>query len=770
MTCAAKQGQQEMATGKAPSGGLLGRSEGMIQATREEADRWRTARLRLVLDAAAGHVVTLGGIGVIVCILGMVAFIGWEALPLLEAARVHPGRSLSLHPSVAGGVTDEYRTHLATLGTDGTYRVYRMSDGQQVFARSLGVDASKPEDSVALPVIEQVLGGGFVAATADGRVLVVQPTFEVIWKDGKRTVHPAEPALAEAVLDPGGTPVQVVGASLEEGGGAVAAGQLRNGKIAVARIVREENPFTGEVVQHTSRGEGEAAAALRRLLVGNAGRNLYGFTENNELLWWAVEGAVPVLRERRRLDGPRVTAAALLQGGRSLVVGREDGAVEVWFVVTRKDEAHLLRARDLGRRRAPVRFFVPGTRNKLFFSYDDAGDLVLQHATSERVLWQGPAPGSRLRGGAFSPKGDGAVFSAVGKAVEFDVRARHPEVSWRTLFGRVWYEGYPEPAFVWQSTGGTDRFEPKLSLTPLVFGTVKGTVYALILAVPLGVFGAVYAAQFMHPRLRGRIKPVVEIMAALPSVVLGFLAGLWLAPRLERHLMALFLMVPILLGAVLAAAAAWRRIPPAVRSRWRPGSEIGVMVVVLLASMWVCFTVGPHLEQALLGTSAPRWIHDTLGLSYDQRNAVVVGLAMGFAVIPIIFAIAEDALSAVPGHLVAGSLALGATRWQTVTRVVLPTASPGIFSAMIVGFGRAVGETMIVLMATGNTPIMDWNPFTGFRTLSANIAVEIPEAPQHGTLYRVLFLSALLLFLMTFAANTAAEIVRQRLRKRYAQL
>ena len=140
---------------------------------------------------------------------------------------------------------------------------------------------------------------------------------------------------------------------------------------------------------------------------------------------------------------------------------------------------------------------------------------------------------------------------------------------------------------------------------------------------------------------------------------------------------------------------------------------------------------------------------------------------MGFAVIPIIFAIAEDAFSNVPRNLVAGSLALGADRWQTVTRVVLPTASPGIFSAIMIGFGRAVGETMIVLMATGNTPIMDWNPFNGFRTLSANIAVEIPEAPHGGTLYRTLFLAGLLLFVITFVVNTVAELVRQRLRERY---
>jgi phosphate transport system permease protein len=143
---------------------------------------------------------------------------------------------------------------------------------------------------------------------------------------------------------------------------------------------------------------------------------------------------------------------------------------------------------------------------------------------------------------------------------------------------------------------------------------------------------------------------------------------------------------------------------------------------------------------------------------------------MGFAVIPIIFTICEDALSSVPQHLTSASLALGATKWQTSIRVVLPTASPGIFSAIMIGLGRAVGETMIVLMATGNTPILSFSPFNGFRTLSANIAVEIPEAPYHGTLYRVLFVSAVLLFLLTFLVNTVAEVVRQRLRKKYMHI
>jgi phosphate transport system permease protein len=223
-------------------------------------------------------------------------------------------------------------------------------------------------------------------------------------------------------------------------------------------------------------------------------------------------------------------------------------------------------------------------------------------------------------------------------------------------------------------------------------------------------------------------------------------------------------------GAALAGGFVWARLPKRWVARLPDGSEMLWIGVAIAAAMAACVAAAGPLEAALFGGPFPAWLERATGLGFDQRNAVVVGIAMGFAVIPIIFAISEDAFSNVPPELAAGSLALGANRWQTVVRVVLPTASPGIFSAIMVGFGRAVGETMIVLMATGNTPILDWSPFNGFRTLSANIAVEVPEAPHGGTLYRTLFLAALLLFAMTFLVNTAAELVRDRLRRRYGRL
>jgi phosphate transport system permease protein len=253
-------------------------------------------------------------------------------------------------------------------------------------------------------------------------------------------------------------------------------------------------------------------------------------------------------------------------------------------------------------------------------------------------------------------------------------------------------------------------------------------------------------------------------------VVLGFLAGLWLAPMVERIVPGLFVMPLVMTAAILVAMAAWRLVPAGARGRLRPGAEVFVLVPVVVAAAALSFALGGLIEARLLAGDYRGWLLSALGLTYDQRNSLVVGVAMGFAVVPIIFTIAEDSLSNVPQHLRAGSLALGATRWQTAVRIVLPTASPGIFSAVMIGFGRAVGETMIVLMATGNTPVMDANIFSGFRALSANIAVELPEAPEGGTLFRVLFLAAFLLFCLTFALNTVAELIRLRLRRRYRYL
>ncbi len=517
----------------------------------------------------------------------------------------------------------------------------------------------------------------------------------------------------------------------------------------------------------------DAPGKITALVIDATQKNLYAGTAGGDLLWWALDGGqLGALQSPPHTAnaGAPVTALNLLLGGRSLAVGQENGALSVWFPVNETgDTVRLARTHEFPRQPGAIRRIAPSQRDRSFLAVGER-ELGLYFSTADRTLWTGAAPVRGATALFYTPKADGAVLAGGGEVAGLNIRNPHPEVTPRSLFGKVWYEGYDHPAWVWQSSGGSDDFEPKLSLTPLLVGTLKGTFYSLLLAIPLGIFGAMYVSQFMHPAYKRYVKPMIEIMASLPSVVLGFLAGLWLAPRIQRVVPALGLMAVGLPLFVLLAGFLWSRLPRGFRGRFPVGTEALLFVFVLAGGIAVCLGLSPGFERLAFGGDFQGWLLHATGLSFDQRNAVVVGLAMGFAVIPIIFAIAEDAFTNVPSNLVAGSLALGADRWQTVTRVVLPSASPGIFSAVMVGFGRAVGETMIVLMATGNTPIMDWNPFNGFRTLSANIAVEIPEAPHGGTLYRTLFLAGLLLFVITFIINTVAEIVRQRLRERYTQL
>jgi phosphate transport system permease protein len=572
-------------------------------------------------------------------------------------------------------------------------------------------------------------------------------------------------------VDSGGAPPRVLAGRRAADGSTAVAAQLADLRVVVVAHETTENAMTGEKTLAESRLEAAASSPLAAISLDGEGRQVVAGTGNGEILYWQIAGG--------ELVGPSVTSAGHagvsaiepLLGDRAFVVGQTDGRLSVWFPLRQADDTtRLVRVRDFPALGGAVRSIAASRRNKGFLAADEHGGLGLYYSTSDRVLWRGQSPLGEATGIAVSPKADGALLTGGGRIAALAIDNPHPEVSWDALFGRVWYEGYDRPEHVWQSTGGTDDFEPKLSLVPLLVGTLKGTFYSLLLAIPLAICGAMYASQFMHPRLLRVIKPTVEIMAALPSVVLGFLAGLWLAPALERGFPALLAMLLVLPPLVLATAAAWRGLPRGWRARLPVGGEVLLYALAIALGGWACFAASPWLGERLFGGDFQSWLLQATGLRYDQRNAVVVGLAMGFAVVPIIFAIAEDAFSNVPRNLVSGSLALGANRWQTVTRVVLPTASPGIFSAVMIGFGRAVGETMIVLMATGNTPIMSWNPFNGFRTLSANVAVEMPEAPQGGTLFRTLFLAALLLFALTFLVNTLAELVRQRLRRRYAEL
>ncbi|HYN19968.1 MAG TPA: ABC transporter permease subunit [Thermoanaerobaculia bacterium] len=740
-----------------------------MNSVQQRPSNRETPRRRLIADRLARWIVSAGGIAIIISILGILVFILVEVWPLTTRARVNAGRQFPFPGPPAGAiVSDEHRTHVAALSADGHVRVIRLRDGQIV------------RDMAVVPaVVDMKVPSGtrsLAGSTPDGRAVLAPVSFDVTFEGDRQVVTPtvAEPIVLQ--LDPAGRPLQAFAIQADEEGSTTAAGQLADGSLAVVRRSAQENMMTGEITESVERFAAPLSRKLSALVMDQDQRSLFGGTPGGEILWWALQDGQP--GEARIVSaGPSaITALDLLIGGRSLIVGQENGALSVWLKVREResdDIFRLSRARDFPRHSGAIRQIAPSLRAKGFLALGANGRLGLYFSTSHRTLWTGRAPVSDGAGGTalfYAPKADGAYLVGEGKLAEIEISSPHPEVSWKTLFGKTWYEGAGKPEYVWQSSSGTDDFEPKLSLTPLLVGTLKGTIYSLLLAIPLGVLGAMYASQFMHPSYKRVVKPLIEIMAALPSVVLGFLAGLWLAPRIEEAVPALALMILVLPLLVLLGGFLWTLLPRTFRGRFHVGTEALLFVFVLAFGMWLCFQLSEPFEAFAFGGNFQQWLREATGLTYDQRNAVVVGLAMGFAVIPIIFAIAEDAFTNVPPNLVAGSLALGANRWQTVTRVVLPTASPGIFSAVMIGFGRAVGETMIVLMATGNTPIMDWNPFNGFRTLSANIAVEIPEAPQGGTLYRTLFLAALLLFVVTFLINTVAELVRQRLRERYSQL
>ena len=468
-------------------------------------------------------------------------------------------------------------------------------------------------------------------------------------------------------------------------------------------------------------------------------------------------------------DGAQLSIMESLLGRYSLIAADRNGLLTQWILRQGAEGTTLVPARSF-EFDTPVAAVVAEPRRKGMMVLDDQGGIHLVHTTSERYLASIPAGLGTPAVGVFSPRSD-RIFLAMPDGVlhRYTVTNHHPEISWSALWHKVWYEGYPEPVHSWQSSSADNDFEPKFSFSPLLFGTLKAAFYAMLFATPIAVMGAVYTGYFMAPSMRRWVKPGIEIMAAMPTVILGFLAGLWLAPLVEQNLagvLSLFVAVPL---CMLAFAWLWHLLP-ARATQPCDGWFAAISIPVLILSAWAVFALDGELERLLFGGDAQAWFLATLGLDYDQRNALVVGIAMGLAVVPVIFAISEDAIHGVPRHLTTGSLALGATNWQTLTRVVILTASPGIFSALMIGLGRAVGETMIVLMATGNTPLMDLNIFQGMRTFAANIAVELPESEVGSSHYRLLFLAALVLFLITFFVNTCAELVRQRLRARYGNL
>ncbi|CEG53655.1 ABC transporter permease subunit [Stutzerimonas kunmingensis] len=734
----------------------------------------RKRRIRALKDNLARWYVSIGGLAVLGAICLIFFYLAQVVTPMFQGAELD-ARDAQQPAWLAGAgeplllAMEEQNQVAMRLGSDATVRFFSVKTGEAI--RS--VELPLPADSQIVSVGQDTPGNRrMVLGLSNGQVLVIEHNYKVSYPDGKKTITPQldYPFGEEPLnLDPLGRPIEHAAISLN--GDTLMVAGATDAALHALKIASSENLMTGEVTLEEERMElpqlSEPIKALR--------------IDPRHMWMFAVSGRASVdvfdLR-RKQLNGRykllggtgEITTVASLLGGISLMVGDSSGGIGQWFMVRGDDgQAELKNVRNFKLADQPVRQILPEERRKGFLALDSDGTLGIFHSTAHRtLLTEQVADGAAVA--AMSPRATRLLVESGDQLQRFVIDNPHPEISWSALWGKVWYESYPEPDYVWQSTSANGDFEPKLSLSPLAFGTLKAAFYAMLLAAPLAICAAFYTAYFMAPTLRRKVKPVIELMEALPTVILGFFAGLFLAPFLENHLpgtFSLLLLTPI---GVLLASWAWSRLPERLRLSVPDGWEAVLLIPVILLVGWGSIAASGHLENWLFDGDMRHWLSNDLGIPFDQRNALVIGLAMGFAVIPTIYSIAEDAVFSVPKSLTLGSLALGATPWQTLTRVVLLTASPGIFSALMIGMGRAVGETMIVLMATGNTPIMEANIFEGMRTLAANVAVEMPESEVGGTHYRVLFLAAMVLLMFTFVMNTLAEVIRQRLRRKYASL
>ncbi len=872
----------------------------MTQGRRSERNdftgRTRTRapkRSVLIIDRVARWVITLGGIGSIAAVSLVGLFLFYVVVPLFLPPRLPRLDARPASDVVSRAVdlgVNEYRTMVWSMHRDGMIIVRRLADGTVL--KRIGVP-----DAERLTCWSFGNGNDHCAfGYSDGSIRIGTLGFSTAYLD--EDTLPAElrdlavdqpAALREGIVertpehqfrfqslaldlgDPlplSAAPITLLDQSLGNRGVVFAALDAA-GSLHVRELRERTNLLTGKKTV-TSVGKevdlraaglfAEDRPAPRDLLLTGLGDNaLLAWSDGRLLRVDTSDPSAPAVAEDLDIvpeAGHRITALGFMLGKSSLICGDDLGKVRVWFRVKtdeleRPDGTSLVMAHELDTAGSPVTALTSSQRTRMIAAGFADGTVALYQVTNDRRLARVPAAddGEPVEQVVLAPRNDLLLALAGGQTIQWAVDTKYPEINAKALFGKVWYEGYDAPAYVWQSSAATDSFEPKYSLTPLIFGTLKATLYSLLIGLPLAWFAAISTSEFVSARTKARVKPTIELMASLPSVVLGFLAALVFAPFLAQWVPAALTAVVTVPLCFLLGAYFWQLLPreKALRVGW---AKLPLVALALPLGIVVAWRLGPAVESHLfagdmlawldgqIGSGmggwlflllplsavvvffvqiqivdtwlrAPRWrwtrarfalvdlgrfvlgVAAALGLAfgiswllaaagldprgtfvdtYVQRNALVVGVVMGFAIIPIIYTISEDALSAVPNHLRAASLGAGATQWQTAIRVVIPPATSGLFSAMMIGLGRAVGETMIVLMAAGNTPIMEWNIFNGFRTLSANIAVELPEAVQNSTHYRTLFLAALTLFVMTFILNTVAEAVRIRFRKKSLEL
>ena len=747
--------------------------------------RFTVSPMTLAADRWMGRLIRFGGVGVVLAVFGMLAFLIFQVFPLFTGAKVTAVGSLAVPANAVAFGEDEYGDFPYVVLADGKVLFQRAADGAKAheWAPSLG-------DLRVTTVRSYPRAGLIFLGLSDGSVQELQVAYRSTFDAaGKRAIEPVVTALTPVAIGKPGIPCLEVWNAKGSQARLMVVRQEAAGKPLLTAVRLTERKGLGGKARVTVSAPFVVAAdapSIEKVLLPSTAESLIVVGKSGEVRTYADDGATFTFLQSfvpfKDSKDTAVASAGMIFGNVSVVFVGRSGEQQVWsmYPQVQPDGKSLRRWGKIhdGEALAGVGEGVYAAEGNKCYLAVAGGKLQIRNMTTGSLRWEGDAPSGSIRQLAFAGNYDRfTALSADGKLHRWSIVDHHPESSWGAFFGKIWYEGASGPDYTWQSSAGSDEFEAKYSLVPLFYGTVKCTFYALLFALPIALTAAIYVSQFLRPEYRNVVKPVMEIMASLPSVVLGFLAGLWLAPLVDPRLISLFCAVGILAPAALFAGFLWSALPQPVRRQVKPGMEFLWLLPFLALCVFAAWKSGPAVEAAFFtvkdtASGLPiadfrEWWRQTTGATYDSRNSLVVGFVMGFAVIPIVFTIAEDALSNVPNSLVSGSLALGASRWQTVWSVVVPTAISGIVSGIMIGFGRAIGETMIVVMATGNTAVMESNPFSGMRTLSANIAVELPEAAAGHTHYRALFLGACCLFLLTFVINTLAEVLRQRLRERY---
>jgi phosphate transport system permease protein len=835
-------------------------------------------------DWVARALITVGGIGTIAAVSMVFVFLAYVAFPLFLPTKVSQAvvrpRDEREMPVVVQ--VDENQVFVWKVFADSRFQVAHFDNGEVLHESQLLNDAQVrsaaafPEgDEFALGLdTGQVVLGNFAEEVRLRRPAELPPEI-VGLRIGERTEFEngvllrtpqgqyrwqTVQAQTRAPLKLSDAPIVHVDFQRLQKSEISVAAVTETGDVVVAQVTETTNLLTDEIALDVQQRrvplpDSQASKPWRAYFMARANQLIVLWRDGRLVRYNLQTSGDPEIEEERSLiDDGELTAALMLQGRYTLLIGDSEGRMSGWFTAATRvamgEQVRLVKAYDLAPLRGAVTALDRSRTIRLVAAGSAAGEVNLYFATTARQVLQArpfaDAPVERI---VLAPNDDAILALSDREQWLSVLTPRHPEASWASLFRPVWYEGYNRPLHKWQSSAGTQEPEPKYGLLPLLFGTIKATFYSMLFGVPIAILAAVYTSEFVDPRIKGPIKSLIELMASVPSVVLGFLAGLVFAPFVEDilpTLLASFFCIPFLF---LLGAQLWQLLPQKAALRLARYRLFAIGLVFLL-SLALSTYVGPHVQYWLFAGDFKSWLNRQRGDgtggwflmllplaavaasllvhaylnpwlrqrfgslqrgafaslnlakfllaafvavaiayafgagltaagidsrggivdTYVQRNALVVGFVMGFAIIPIIYTISEDALSTVPQHLRSASLGCGATPWQTTWRVVVPTAASGLFSAVMVGMGRAVGETMIVLMATGNVPIMELNIFNGFRSLSANIAEELPEAPPWSTHFRILFLTGLTLLLITFIINTAAEAIRISFRRRASQL